>query len=87
MHRKPDGKREHKWPAPLERRIADMVTNRLPKDYELVRKGVAVGTGAGSTGLIRKRQSHHRPAINFALHDSRPAVKIHDGFHEGQAQT
>ena len=33
-------KREHQWSAFPERRIADMVTRTLPKDYELVRKGL-----------------------------------------------
>jgi len=43
--------------------------------------------GIRLTGLIRKRKSHDRAAINFALHDSRSAVKIQDGFHQSQAQT
>jgi hypothetical protein len=80
------GEREHKWLELPERRITDMITNRLPEDYELVRKSVAIRTGAGLTGPIRKRESHGRAATNFALHHSRAAVKIHDGFHQGQAQ-
>jgi hypothetical protein len=41
------------------------------------RRGVAAGD-ATLTGFIRKRKSHVRPAINFAFHDGRAAVKIGD---------
>ena len=84
--KKPQENKEHKRLGLSERRIADMITNRLPEDYELVRKSVAVGTGAGSTGLVREGKSHGRAATNFTLHRRGAAVKIHDGFHQGQAQ-
>ena len=86
-HRKSPGKPEHQRPALRERAVYEMVTNRLLKDYKLIRKGVTVGTGAGLTGFIRKRKSHDGPAIDFALDCRRAAVTLGDGFHQGQAQT
>ena len=67
------------WAEVRDERIAPLAAE--------LRRRFEPGTESAPGASIRKRKSHDRPAINFALHDGRAAVKIHDGFHQGQAQT
>lgn len=45
------------------------------------------GSEAGLAGLIRECKSHAGALINYALHDGRTAVEVHDGFYQGKTQT
>jgi hypothetical protein len=84
--RKSHGKREPKRSAFPEHPDCGHGYKEITEKLQLSQKKRRGWSGAGLTGLIWKRKSHDRPAINFALHDSRSAVKIHNGFHQGQAQ-
>jgi hypothetical protein len=58
----------------------------LDFDHDPLASIHCAGSGAISARLVRESEGHGRPVTNFAFDNSGATVKIHDGFHESQAQ-